>query len=98
MENSVDKICLKFGGEKELNRYTFKTKVGTLYVTDLADNTFIPMMFDRDFNRDEFVRVSHDNTVGEHSFKYNLHSSDKTFNLGRLEQRLDFINRNFIQN
>ena len=23
---------------------------------------------------------------------------DKTFNLGRLEQRLDFINRNFIQN
>lgn len=96
MKKSVEKLCLKFGGEKDkTNRFTFKTTVGTLYVTDLNDNTFIPMIFDRDFNRQKFIEVSYDKTVGESSFKWNLHSEDKSFNLGRLEQRLDFINRNF---
>lgn len=93
---TVEKLCLKFGGEKEKGQFIFKTKVGTLRVTDLKDEEFIPMIFDRDFNREEWLRVSHDNSVGEWSYKYNLHSSDKKFNLERLEQRLDFINRNFM--
>lgn len=97
MKKSVDKICLKFGGEKTReNEYEFKTSIGTLFVTDRKDNTFIPMMFGRDFNRQKFIEFSHDNSVGEYSFKWNLHSSDKEFNLSRLEQRLDFINRNFM--
>ena len=54
------------------------------------------MIFDRDFKKDEFIRLSHDKTVGEWSYKWNLHSGDKKFNLSRLEQRLDFINRNFM--
>ena len=96
MKKSVENLCLKFGGEKDkTNRFTFKTTVGTLYVTDLNDNTFIPMMFDRDFNLQQFLNISHDKTINPHSFKWNLHSEDKNFNLSRLEQRLDFINRNF---
>ena len=96
MKKSVEKICLKFGGEKDKEQFIFKTKVGTLFVTDRKDDTFIPMMFDQDFKRDEFIKVSHDKTVGEWSYKWNLHSGDKRFNLSRLEQRLDFINRNFM--
>lgn len=97
MKKSVEDICLKFGG-KEIRKkeYQFKTSVGTLFVTNLKDDEFIPMMFDRDFNRVEFIKISHDNSVGEHSFKWNLHSADKDYNLSRLEQRLDFINRNFM--
>lgn len=95
MKKSVEKLCLKFGGEKDKNKFTFKTTVGTLFVTDLTDDTFIPMMFDHDFKREKFIEVSHDTTVSQHSFKWNLHSSNKQFNLSRLEQRLDFINRNF---
>ena len=97
MKKSVKNICLKFGGEKTREKeYQFKTTVGTLFVTDLKDDGFIPMMFGRDFNRQKFIEISHDNSVGELSFKWNLHSSDKEFNLSRLEQRLDFINRTFM--
>ena len=96
MKKSVKSLCLKFGGEKNRDReYTFKTKIGTLHIADLNDATFIPMRFGNDFKRDEFIKISHDVSVGEHSFKWNLHSSDKDFNLSRLEQRLDFININF---
>lgn len=96
MKKSVENICLKFRGEKDKEKYIFKTSVGTLFVTDLKDDGFIPMMFDRDFNREVFLKFSHDTSVGEYSNKWNLHSSDKKFNLGRLEQRLDFINRYFM--
>ena len=97
MKKSVENLCLKFGGEKTREKeYQFKTKIGTLFVTDRDDNTFIPMIFHHDFKREEFIKVSHDKTVGEWSYKWNLHSADKKFNLSRLEQRLDFINRNFM--
>jgi len=97
MKNTVENLCLKFGGIKIREKeYQFKTTIGTLFVTDRDDNSFIPMIFHHDFKRDEFIKISHDNSVGEHSFKYNLHSSDKEFNLSRLEQRLDFINRTFM--
>lgn len=97
MKKSVENICLKFGAEKgkREERYILKTKIGTLFITDRKDNTFIPMMFDHDLNLSEFLRITHDNTINPYSFKWNLHSSDKKFNLDRLEQRLDFINRNF---
>ena len=84
-------ICKKFGGIKDKNSYIFKTKYGTLQVTDLNDNTFIPMMFEKDFNLNEFLEDTHDNTINKHSFKWNLISSDKKFNLERLEQRLTFL-------
>lgn len=96
MKKSVEKLCLKFGGEKDKNKFTFKTTVGTLFITDRDDDEFIPMMFDHDFNLQEFLKITCDNTINPHSFKWNLHSIDKRFNLSRLEQRLDFINRNFI--
>lgn len=98
MKKSVENICLKFRGEKDKTeeKYIFKTTVGTLFVIDRNDDEFIPMMFDKDFNRETFLKFSHDTSVGEHSYKWNLHSSDKKFNLGRLEQRLDFINRYFM--
>lgn len=90
----LDKICLKFGGEKVENRYIFKTKYGTLRVVDLKDDTFIPMMFEKDFNLNLFLSETHDHTIGRHSFKWNLHSSDKEFNLERLEQRLSYVRQN----
>lgn len=98
MKHSVKNLCLKFGAKKNKEReYQLKTTIGTLTIVDLNDTTFIPMMFGKDFNREEWLRVSHDASVGEWSYKWNLHSEDKEFNLGRLEQRLAFINKNFIQ-
>jgi hypothetical protein len=90
----LDKICLKFDGEKVENRYIFKTKYGTLRVVDLKDDTFIPMMFEDDFNLNLFLSETHDHTIGKYSYKWNLHSSDKEFNLERLEQRLSYVRQN----
>lgn len=96
MSNSVKSLYLKFGGKKIKDReYQFKTTIGTLIVVDFKDDTFIPMRFEKDFNREEFVKRSHDNSVGEHSYKWNLHSSDKEYNLQRLEQRLTFMKNNY---
>lgn len=97
MKQSVKNLCLKFGAKRNKERdYQLKTTVGTLTITDLNDATFIPMIFGKDFNCNEFIKVTHDNSINPHSFKWNLHSEDKEFNLGRLEQRLEFIKNNFI--
>ena len=96
MKKSVKNLCLKFGAKEDKNSFVLKTKIGTLLVTDLKDDEFIPMRFDNDFNKEEFLKVTHDDSINPHSFKWNLHSQDKRFNLNRLEQRLDFINRNFM--
>ena len=97
MKQSVKNLCLKFGGKEiKTNQYQLKTTVGTLTITDREDDTFIPMMFDEDFNRKEWLKVSHDTSVGEWSYKWNLHSEDKKFNLGRLESRLTFIKNNLV--
>ena len=92
----MKEVCKKFGAKKDKNSYIFKTKYGTLQVTDLNDNTFIPMMFENDFNLDKFLEDTYDNTINPYSFKWNLHSSDKKFNLERLEQRLTFLLRDNI--
>ena len=76
------------------NEYTLQTKVGTLQITDRNDLSFIPMMFQNDFNLDEFLKLSHDETINKHSYKWNLHSSDKQFNLSRLISRLEFFTKN----
>lgn len=97
MNQSVKNLCLKFGGkEVKTNQYQLKTTVGTLIITDREDASFIPMMFDKDFNREEWLKVSHDTSVGECSYKWNLHSEDKEFNLGRLKSRLTFIKNNLV--
>ncbi len=62
-------------------------------IEQFKDDTFIPMYFEKDFNLSSFLADTHDHTIGKHSFKWNLHSTDKQFNLERLEQRLNFITR-----
>lgn len=95
MKTSVENICLKFGAKKNKEReYQLKTTVGILTITDLNDTTFIPMIFDRNFNRAEFLKITQDYTINQWSGKWNLHSEDKEFNLGRLESRLTFIKNN----
>jgi hypothetical protein len=94
MQITVEKILLKYGAQEEKeNRYKLKTKYGTLVVVDFKDDTFIPMYFEKDFNLSSFLADTHDHTIGKHSFKWNLHSTDKQFNLERLEQRLNFITK-----
>lgn len=92
---TLRQICLKYGGKENkkqpFTEYEFKTVVGTLIVTDLKDNGFIPMIFEKDFDLQEFLRRTHDNSINHHSFKWNLHNSDKKFNLERLQARLEFF-------
>ena len=94
---TLSNICEYFNCVAENNStFVLKTNIGTLRITDFKDETFIPIIFERDFNLKEFLKVSHDNTINPNSFKWNLHSTDKKFNLERLKSRLDFIKRNFI--
>lgn len=102
MKKTLKKICASFGGVAkhdkigDVTSYSFIYSIGTLIVTDRKDNTFIPMIFENGFNLQEFLRVSHDTTINPYSFKWNLHSSDKDFNLGRLKSRLEFMKNNFL--
>ena len=77
----MKKLLLKYGCKQDGNVYSIQTKVGTLYITDLNDLTFIPLIFGSDFDLKKFLEISHDKTVNPHTFKWNLHSSDKRFNL-----------------
>jgi len=92
---TLRQICLKYGGKENkkqpFTEYEFKTVVGTLTVTDLKDNGFIPVIFEKDFDLSRFLELTHDNSIGVFTYKWNLHSSDKQFNLERLEARLSFF-------
>lgn len=99
MKKKILLLVAKFGGElisEDLCRtFRFKTIFGDLDVTFFDDNyTFIPMMFRENFDLSKFLELTNDETINRHSFKWNLHSSDKKFNLDRLEARLDFITKN----
>ena len=89
----ISEICLKYGGILVNNRFSIITNYGKLFVSDLGDNTFIPMIFDFGFDINQFKVDSHDDTINNHSFKWNLHSSDIKFNLQRLDSRLSFVTR-----
>jgi hypothetical protein len=91
----VSKICTTFGATTENKRdYKFQTKYGTLSVADLNDETFIPMMFSKGFDLILFLAETYDHTINKHSFKWNLHSTEKEFNKERLISRLTFLTKN----
>lgn len=85
---TLDEICQQYGGIKEGNSYKIQTKVGTLFVRDREDNTFIPMQFDNNIDINLFYEITNDKDINPHSHKWNLHSFDGEFNLERLENRL----------
>ena len=88
----MEKLLKKYGATTDDNRdYFLNTKYGTLVIIDLNDSTFIPMFFQSDFNLEQFLIDSNDHTINKNSFKWNLHSIDKKFNLERLEQRLKWL-------
>lgn len=99
MKKRIKLLVEKFGGElisEDLCRtFRFKTIFGDLDVTFYDnDYTFIPMMFRENFDLSKFLELTNDESINRHSFKWNLHSSDKKFNFGRLEARLKFITNN----
>ena len=85
---TLDEICQQYGGKKDGNTYTIQTKVGTLFVRDREDNTFIPMQFDDNIDINLFYEITQDKSINSWSHKWNLHSLDGEFNLERLENRL----------
>ena len=96
MKRKIKALVEKFGGElisgDLCKTYRFKTCVGDLDVTFYEnDHTFIPMMFRKNFDLQKFLELSHDHSINPHSFKWNIHGSDKTFNFQRLERRLEFL-------
>lgn len=96
MKRKIKALVEKFGGElisSDLcTTYLFKTCVGDLQVTFYEnDYTFIPMMFRENFDLKKFLELSNDDSINKHSFKWNIHGSDKTFNFQRLERRLEFL-------
>lgn len=90
----VSKICTNFGATTE-NKidYKLQTKYGTLSISDLNDESFIPMMFAKDFDLSLFLTETCDDTISKHSFKWNLHNLDKEFNKERLVSRLTFLTK-----
>lgn len=96
MNKKIQALVDKFKGDLINDEphlvYQFKTCVGTLIVTFFKnDLEFIPMIFEEDFNLSNFLELTHDETINKHSYKWNLISSDTTFNLERLEQRLELL-------
>ena len=88
----MKKLLKKYGATTDDNTdYFLNTKYGTLVIIDLNDNTSIPMFFQSGFNLEQFLIDSNDHTINKNSFKWNLHSTDKKFNLERLEQRLKWL-------
>lgn len=88
---TLDEICQQYGGVKENNNYKIETKVGTLFVRDREDNTFIPMQFDDNIDINLFFKITNDRSINSWSYKWNLHSLDGEFNLERLENRLKLL-------